>query len=94
MDECGKSVGTFLVVQWLRLHVANAGGIHSILGWGTRSRVPQLRPETAKQTSKYLREREREGESADCPPRLSDWLEFEMGLPLKVLPEPESAGEA
>ena len=43
MDECGKSVGTFLVVQWLRLHVANAGGIHSILGWGTRSHVPQLR---------------------------------------------------
>ena len=32
----------FLVVQWLRLHVPNAGGLGSIPGQGTRSHVPQL----------------------------------------------------
>ena len=28
--------GTFLVVQWLRLHSSNAGGTGSIPGWGTK----------------------------------------------------------
>ena len=35
--------GTSLVVQWLRLHAPNAGGLGSIPGQGTRSRMPQLR---------------------------------------------------
>ena len=35
--------GTFLVVQWLRLHTPNAGGPSSIPGEGTRSQVSQLR---------------------------------------------------
>ena len=35
--------GTSLVVQWLRLHDPNAGGLGSIPGQGTRSRVLQLR---------------------------------------------------
>ena len=37
------SLGTSLVVQWIRLHAPNAGGLGSIPGWGTRSRMPQLR---------------------------------------------------
>ncbi|TEA40834.1 hypothetical protein DBR06_SOUSAS19710043, partial [Sousa chinensis] len=32
-----------LVVQWLRLHAPNAGGLGSIPGQGTRSPMPQLR---------------------------------------------------
>ena len=40
--------GTSLVVQWLRLHAPNAGGLRSIPGQGTRSRKPQLRPSAAK----------------------------------------------
>ena len=39
---------SFLVVQWLRLHTPNAGGLSSIPGQGTRSHMPQLRPSTAK----------------------------------------------
>ena len=35
--------GTSLVVQWLRLHAPNAGGLGSIPGQGTRSCMPQLR---------------------------------------------------
>ena len=31
------SLGTSLVVQWLRLHAPNAGGLGSIPGQGTRS---------------------------------------------------------
>ena len=39
-----KSVtGIFLVVQWLRVHVPNAGDMGSIPGQGTRSHVLQLR---------------------------------------------------
>ena len=34
---------TSLVVQWLRLHTPNAGGLGLIPGWGTRSHMPQLR---------------------------------------------------
>ena len=38
-----------LVVQWLRLHTPNAGGLGLIPGWGTvnRSCMLQLRPSTA-----------------------------------------------
>ena len=32
--------GTSLVVQWVRLHAPNAGGLGLIPGWGTRSRMP------------------------------------------------------
>ena len=35
--------GTFLVVQWLRLHTPGAGGPGSISGQGTRSHMLQLR---------------------------------------------------
>ena len=35
--------GTFLVVQWLRIHAPNAGDMGSITGQGTRSHVRQLR---------------------------------------------------
>ena len=31
--------GTFLVVQWVRLHAPNAGGLGSIPGLGTRSHM-------------------------------------------------------
>ena len=33
--------GNFLVVQWLRLHTPNAGGLGLIPGQGTRSHMPQ-----------------------------------------------------
>ena len=36
--------GTSLMVQWLRLHAPNAGGLGSIPGQETRSLMPQLRP--------------------------------------------------
>ena len=36
------------MVQWLRLHTPNAGGVGSISGQGTRAHMPQLRPGTAK----------------------------------------------
>ena len=32
--------GNFLVVQWLRLHVPNAGGLPSIPGQGTKPTCP------------------------------------------------------
>ena len=35
--------GTSLVVQWLRLHIPNAGDPGSIPGQGTRYKVLQLR---------------------------------------------------
>ena len=34
--------GTSLVVQWVSLHTPNAGGLGSIPGRGTRSRLLQL----------------------------------------------------
>ena len=34
--------GTSLVVQWLRLRAASAGGLGSIPGQGTRPHMPQL----------------------------------------------------
>ena len=53
--------GTPLVVQGLRLHAPNVGGLGSIPGQGTRSHTPQLRsPHAAKKTqcnqinNKYL----------------------------------------
>ena len=36
------------VVQWLRLQAPNAGGWGSIAAQGTRSPMPQLRPNTVK----------------------------------------------
>ena len=33
------TTGTSLVVQWLRLHAPNAGGLDSIPGQGTRSHM-------------------------------------------------------
>ena len=41
-------MGTSVVVQWLRLHPPNAGGLGSIPGQGTRFHTPQLRPSAAK----------------------------------------------
>ena len=38
-----ETMGTFLVVQWLRLHIPSARNLSSIPGWGTRSHMPQLR---------------------------------------------------
>ena len=35
--------GDFLVLQWLRLHIPDAGGLDSIPGQGTRSYMPQLK---------------------------------------------------
>ena len=42
------SLGTSLVVQWLRLCTPNAGGLGSIPGQGARSHMQQLRPSEAK----------------------------------------------
>ena len=39
---------TSLMVQWLRLHTVNTGGLGSIPGQETRSHMPQLRPSAAK----------------------------------------------
>ena len=38
-----KDEETSLVVQWLRLRAANAGGLASIPGQGVRACTPQLR---------------------------------------------------
>ena len=38
-----RYVGTCLVVQWLRLHASNAGGLSLIPGQGNRSHMPQLK---------------------------------------------------
>ena len=38
-----NSEGTSLVVQWLRLHAPNVGGVGSIRGQGTRFQGPRLR---------------------------------------------------
>ena len=43
----GKS-GTSLVVQWLRLHAPNAGGLGLIPGQVTRSRYSQIKKEKRK----------------------------------------------
>ena len=44
-----STVGTSLEVQWLRLRAPNPGGRGSVSGQGTRPRMLQLRPRTAKQ---------------------------------------------
>ena len=41
-------LGTSLVAQWLGLHAPNVGALGLIPGWGTRSYMPQLRPDAAK----------------------------------------------
>ena len=35
--------GTSLVVQWLRIHTSNAGGMGSVPGQGAESYMPQLK---------------------------------------------------
>ena len=40
LSKTGK--GTSLVVQWLRLHTPNVGGLGSITGQGTRPHMLQL----------------------------------------------------
>ena len=53
--SCKKSIGgTSLVVWWLRLPTPNAGDPDLTPGQGTRSKMPQLRPSTAKQINKYF----------------------------------------
>ena len=42
-EKLEYSVETSLVVQWLRLQAANAGGLGSIPGQETRSHRPQLK---------------------------------------------------
>ena len=39
MDFKTPALGTSLMVQWLRLHAPNAGGLGSIPGPGTRSHM-------------------------------------------------------
>ena len=46
-----RTSGTSLVVQGLRLHIPNAGGLDSIPGQGTGSHMPQLKiPPAAMET--------------------------------------------
>ena len=45
-DKSEVSLGTSLVVLWLRLHISNAGGLNSTPGQGTRSYMAQLKPGT------------------------------------------------
>ena len=45
------TTGTSLVVQWLRLHAPNAGGLGSIPGQGTRSHMLQLGTHTTSKRS-------------------------------------------
>ena len=60
--------GAFLVVQWLRLHAPNAGGLGLIPGQAARSntpqvrvRMPQLRPGAANQSiNKFLKKKKKE----------------------------------
>ena len=42
-DDESHYGGTSLMVQWLRLHTPNAGGLGLIPGQGPRSDMPQLR---------------------------------------------------
>ena len=43
MEKEDTDVGTFLVVQWLRLCTPYAGDPGSIPGWGTGSHMVELR---------------------------------------------------
>ena len=49
-------LGASLMVQWLRFHAPNAGGLGSIPGQGTRSCMRQLRPSAAKLIKKKKKE--------------------------------------
>ena len=49
-----KTQETSLVVQWLRLHASNAGGLGLIPGQGIRSHIWQLRIGMLYQRSKIL----------------------------------------
>ena len=52
--------GTFLMVQWLRLWTSTAGGVGSILGWGTKTPRATWHGQTnkQKQTKKTLYSRQ------------------------------------
>ena len=50
-----KDIKTSLVVQWLRCHTPNAGGLSLILGQGARSHMPKLRPGAAEKKKKTRR---------------------------------------
>ena len=52
-------MGTFLVVQWLRLHAPNAGGTGSIPGQGTKipQATEQLSPQARTREFKHCSER-------------------------------------
>ena len=43
-----------MIVQWLRLHASNAGGLRLTPGQETRSYMPQLRPGVTKQINKIF----------------------------------------
>ena len=70
--------GTSLVVQWVRLRAANAGGLGSIPGRGTRSRMPQLRslhaatesPQAATNSLHAATKRSRMPQRTSCVPQL------------------------
>ena len=47
------SLGTSLVVQWLRLCSPSAGGLDLIPGWGTRSHIRQLQIPHATMETRY-----------------------------------------
>ena len=54
-----EHAGTFLVVQWLRLHDPNAAGRGSIPGQGTRSCMHAATKTQRSQINKYLKKKER-----------------------------------
>ena len=43
VKDLEKEKGTWLVVQWLKFHIPNAGGLGLIPGQGIRSHMMQLR---------------------------------------------------
>ena len=49
-----KRFKSSLGIQWLSLHAPNAGGLGSVPGQGTRSHMPQLRPEAAKSIHSFF----------------------------------------
>ena len=54
------------VVQWLRLHASNAGGMGSIPGQGTK--IPHIVWLGEKSKKKKIKEEEKEGEVQERPP--------------------------
>ena len=78
-----------LVVQWLRLHAPNAGGLGSIPDQGTKSHVPQwrvhmlqLRPTAAQQTNIKTKQNKK---------FLSGWLDEFLPLSTPMWPPAGSA---